>query len=181
MDANGNGHPTQGGIYHNHVNPIALYSDPSTGHSPLIGFALDGYPIYGPFGYDSPMDSTSAIARMESSYQLAVRRSCHMADRPWPFSSSPTAPTPMPSDLRNDSWPIRPFVEQARPCSWHQRRTPIGRSSTKSTPPNRCQIDHQLPSTSDSRCSCRQSNPSRRAHGPPSHRNPPRRILPCRD
>lgn len=39
-------------------------------HSPILGWALDGYPIYGPYGYSDPMDAASPIARMDSSYQL---------------------------------------------------------------------------------------------------------------
>ena len=39
-------------------------------HSPILGWALDGYPIYGPYGYADPMDDTSPIERMDSSYQL---------------------------------------------------------------------------------------------------------------
>ena len=70
MDANGNGHPQQMGQYHYHANPSALYDDPSTAHSPIIGWALDGYPIYGPFGYTDPLDSNSAIKRMECGYAL---------------------------------------------------------------------------------------------------------------
>lgn len=70
MDDNGGGHPDQGGNYHYHANPVALYSDPSATHSPIIGFAFDGYPIYGPFAYGNPLDSTSAIKRMTSGYQL---------------------------------------------------------------------------------------------------------------
>lgn len=38
------------------------------GHSKLIGFAADGYPIYGPYGYDNPTSSSSAIIKMVSSY-----------------------------------------------------------------------------------------------------------------
>jgi hypothetical protein len=70
MDATGNGHPDQNGNYHHHANPIQLYSDPSTAHSPIIGYAMDGYPIYGPFGYTSATNSSSGITRMSSSYQL---------------------------------------------------------------------------------------------------------------
>ncbi len=70
MDASGNGHPQQQGVYHYHANPITLYSDPSSTHSPIIGFAFDGFPIYGPFGYSSPMDNQSSIKRMESGYDL---------------------------------------------------------------------------------------------------------------
>ncbi len=70
MDASGNGHADGQGNYHYHANPKTLYADPSTSHSPIIGFAFDGYPIYGPFGYSTAMDSTSGISRMTSSYQL---------------------------------------------------------------------------------------------------------------
>lgn len=70
MDATGNGHPDQNGNYHYHANPKTLYTDPSTTHSPIIGYALDGFPIYGPYGYTSAMSSSSGVTRMTSSYQL---------------------------------------------------------------------------------------------------------------
>jgi hypothetical protein len=44
-----------------------LLSDGSR-HSPIIGFALDGYPIYGPWGYANA--SGGAVKRMRSSYKL---------------------------------------------------------------------------------------------------------------
>jgi hypothetical protein len=81
------GHPAMGN-YHHHQNPTAfkldltivstvcnlydadgLYKLDSTKHSPLIGFAYDGFPIYGAFGYKN-LDGTGAITRMKSSYQL---------------------------------------------------------------------------------------------------------------
>lgn len=40
------------------------------GHSKLIGWAADGYPIYGPYGYLNPTNNTSQVIRMTSSYQL---------------------------------------------------------------------------------------------------------------
>ena len=43
-------------------------------HSPIIGFAYDGNPIYGPFGHQDPLDSGSAIVRMTSSYVLNQER-----------------------------------------------------------------------------------------------------------
>ena len=51
-------------------------SEPATKtHSPIIGFAYDGNPIYGPFGYLDPLDATSAIRRQSSSYSLKGSRS----------------------------------------------------------------------------------------------------------
>ena len=87
------GHPApvmgpgqSGGSYHHHQNPSAfdldlvqvstvcdlypadgLYVMDSTLHSPLIGFAFDGFPVYGAYGYANP-NGTGGIRRMVSSY-----------------------------------------------------------------------------------------------------------------
>jgi len=45
------------------------YLDPATNHSKIVGFAADGYPIYGPYGYSNPLSSSSSIIRMVSSYE----------------------------------------------------------------------------------------------------------------
>jgi len=37
-------------------------------HSPILGFAYDGNPIYGPFAHENPLDPQSPIVRMTSSY-----------------------------------------------------------------------------------------------------------------
>lgn len=103
MDNSGNGHPNAGGIYHYHANPKTLYSDPSTEHSPIIGFSLDGFPIYGPFGYTDPMDSNSAIKRIQSSYQI---RSITM--RNTLPDGSPSSPAGPPV---NSSFPIGTYIE----------------------------------------------------------------------
>jgi len=82
------GHPAMGN-YHHHQNPSAfkldeevvsticnlydadgLYAIDSTMHSPLIGFAYDGFPIYGAYGFTNT-DGTGGISRMKSSYQLS--------------------------------------------------------------------------------------------------------------
>ena len=81
------GHPAMGN-YHHHQNPSAfnldltvisnicdiyaadgLYAINPTVHSPLIGFAYDGFPIYGAYGYANT-DGTGGITRIKSSYQL---------------------------------------------------------------------------------------------------------------
>jgi len=62
------GHPGPNGEYHHHVNPTCLYDDTdSTNHSPIIGYAFDGFPIYGAYGYTNA-NGTGAIKRMKSSY-----------------------------------------------------------------------------------------------------------------
>lgn len=64
------GHPAPNGEYHHHVSPNCLYDHLNDEvHSNLIGFAFDGYPIYGAYGYVNA-DGTGGIARMRSSYQL---------------------------------------------------------------------------------------------------------------
>ena len=46
-----------------------LYVINASQHSPLLGFAYDGYPIYGAYAYANA-DGTGGIVRMKSSYQL---------------------------------------------------------------------------------------------------------------
>jgi hypothetical protein len=41
-----NGHPQQSGVYHYHVEPLSLTA--RYGGTSLLGFLLDGYPVYGP-------------------------------------------------------------------------------------------------------------------------------------
>lgn len=46
------GHPQQEGVYHYHKFPSCLktpFPDDGDAHSPPIGFAWDGYPVYGPY------------------------------------------------------------------------------------------------------------------------------------
>ncbi|MFN5416015.1 MAG: YHYH protein [Flavobacteriia bacterium] len=81
------GHPAMGN-YHHHQNPSAfnldltvisnvcdlyvadgLYAINANQHSPLIGFAADGFPIYGAYGYMNT-DGTGGITRMKSGYSL---------------------------------------------------------------------------------------------------------------
>ncbi len=81
------GHPAMGN-YHHHQNPSAfnldltvisnicdiyaadcLYAINTNEHSPLIGYAYDGFPIYGAYGYANA-DGTGGIVRIKSGYQL---------------------------------------------------------------------------------------------------------------
>ncbi|MBO2009500.1 YHYH protein [Hymenobacter negativus] len=64
------GHPDGASKYHHHLNPKCLYNDrDSSVHSPLIGFALDGYPIYGTYGYRNA-SGTGGLKSMKSSYRV---------------------------------------------------------------------------------------------------------------
>ena len=42
-----------------------------TSHSPIIGWAYDGNPIYGPFGYSDPDNINSTLKALSPSYKLA--------------------------------------------------------------------------------------------------------------
>ncbi len=94
----GLGHQPPTGVYHTHQNPIALrfqlgdhveenpafttdsdswdfYQEKSTtpvNHSPIIGWSHDGYPIYGPYGYDNPdpASTDTTLRRMVSGYHV---------------------------------------------------------------------------------------------------------------
>ncbi len=64
------GHPAPNGEYHHHVNPTCLYDDQSTSiHSPIIGYAFDGFPIYGAYAYANA-NGTGGITRMRTGYRL---------------------------------------------------------------------------------------------------------------
>ena len=85
------GHSTPNGQYHYHVYNNAMIADitDSSAHSGIIGFAFDGYPIYGPYGYTDPNDSTSGVTRME--VQLPVPQ--HQQPEPaseWQYLRRPT-------------------------------------------------------------------------------------------
>jgi len=65
------GHPTNTGLYHHHISPSCLYNQTaSSAHSPIIGYAFDGFPIYGAYAYTNT-NGTGAIKRMVSSYVLS--------------------------------------------------------------------------------------------------------------
>lgn len=92
------GHPAMG-QYHHHQNPSAfdldlvvleticntydadgLYAIDSTQHSPLLGYAYDGFPIYGAYGYANN-NGTGGITRIKSGYQLrSISTRTHWAD-----------------------------------------------------------------------------------------------------
>ena len=75
-----------GNAYHYHANPLGIrhqlgdsvdydfsqnsYSENFNGsHSPILAFAADGFPVYGPYGYSDPTDASSEVRRMVSGFQ----------------------------------------------------------------------------------------------------------------
>jgi hypothetical protein len=64
------GHPAPNGEYHHHVNPTCLYDDQDDAtHSPIIGYAFDGFPVYGAYGFANS-NGTGGVIRMKTSYRL---------------------------------------------------------------------------------------------------------------
>jgi len=65
------------GAYHYHGLPTDLLRELKlrpTAHSPLVGWAADGFPIYAVFGYSNPKDARSPIDAMRSSYRVKSGR-----------------------------------------------------------------------------------------------------------
>lgn len=54
--------------YYSGSNFNGDYFRHSNGHSKIIGFSFDGYPIYGPFGYENSENTSSPCTLMTSSY-----------------------------------------------------------------------------------------------------------------
>ena len=70
VDAN-NAHVQPNGAYHYHGVPAALLSGNGEARvMTLVGWAVDGYPIYGPYGHGKPRDAASGLRPMRSSYRL---------------------------------------------------------------------------------------------------------------
>ena len=78
-----------GNNYHYHAHPIALryqlddhvdynaatnrYTESAaapTAHSPIVAWAADGLPVYGPYGYSDPTNAASGVRRMISGFTL---------------------------------------------------------------------------------------------------------------
>jgi len=60
------------------------FNDDGTEHSPIIGWAYDGNPIYGSFGYTDPSDINSDIKRLVSGYSESIS---NIENRPTSFGS----------------------------------------------------------------------------------------------
>ena len=66
-------HVQPGGQYHYHGLPTLLLKELGLSprrHSPLVGWAADGFPIYALYGYQDPNDPHSQIVELHSGYRL---------------------------------------------------------------------------------------------------------------
>ena len=60
------------------------FNDTGNSHSPIIGWAYDGNPIYGPYGFSDPENISSPISLMSTGYNVNTSL---IYDRPSQFSS----------------------------------------------------------------------------------------------
>lgn len=99
------GHAQMQGAYHHHDLPVCLQEeigDTGAGHSPIYGYAADGYPVYGPYesdgstakscwkkrDYDTPGSSTGC--------GTAGARTCLLVDNLDPAAGTVAAPSAGP-------------------------------------------------------------------------------------
>jgi uncharacterized protein (TIGR03437 family) len=113
------GHQPPSGEYHYHANPICLraslddnlelslvkrvgsvYREKTTGlkHSPILGWAYDGYPVYGPYGYSSATDPSSPIGRIRSGFRLRSI-TARTSIPTWSLASHPGVSQTLPANL----------------------------------------------------------------------------------
>lgn len=85
MDFN-NSHANGGGQYHYHGIPIRYFEDSlqidGAQHSPLVGYAADGFPVYYKYIYTDPNDPNSGISSFSSGYVLKPGNPQEMALQP---------------------------------------------------------------------------------------------------
>ena len=81
------GHPQQTGVYHYHKYPTCVkspFADDGTRHSPVIGFAFDGFPIHGPY------ESEGVMARdLEGDHALDVCNGHEDSERGYHYHVTP--------------------------------------------------------------------------------------------
>jgi len=80
------GHPSPDAAYHYHKYPVCTkspWSDDGEEHSPVIGFAFDGFPIYGPY------EAKGVLAKDSQSNPLNEFNIHHDDVRGWHYHVTP--------------------------------------------------------------------------------------------
>ena len=90
MGTQNGGHLNPFGEYHYHGIPTAYFSTQlgitAGSHSPIVGYAADGFPMYYKYVYSDADDSSSAIVALSSGYTLKS------GQRPGDGTSAPDGP-----------------------------------------------------------------------------------------
>ncbi|MCF8467228.1 MAG: YHYH protein [Sneathiella sp.] len=70
LDAS-NAHVQPNGAYHYHGLPTGLLDKYAYRNTPaLIGYGADGFPVYGPYGYEKAGEPSSSMRKLKSSYRI---------------------------------------------------------------------------------------------------------------
>jgi len=77
----GKGFPNENGAYQYFTDPYLMYEKNANIHSSIIGYAWDGVPIYGSYGYENS-DGSGNIIMNSSSYQLSNVPRLDKTDQP---------------------------------------------------------------------------------------------------
>lgn len=85
------GHPNQHHQYHYHKYPVCVrspFTDEGKTHSRLIGFAFDGFPVYGPYERDGIMamdDSKNPLNKFNAHYDKIRGWHYHVSPGKFPY------------------------------------------------------------------------------------------------
>jgi len=71
--------------YIKNTNYNGDYLRNTNGHSKILGMCFDGYPIYGPYGYNVYNNSSSSVVNMKTGYKL---RSTEFTGRPYKYTDT---------------------------------------------------------------------------------------------
>jgi hypothetical protein len=101
------GHPEQRGVYHYHKYPVCVkspFKDDGKQHSPVIGFAFDGFPVYGPYESDGTMakdlEGASALDVCNGHKDDVRGYHYHVTPGRFPYVIGGYAGVPDPANLR---------------------------------------------------------------------------------
>jgi hypothetical protein len=122
-----NAHQPPTGEYHYHDNPVCLrlqlgdniqkdgsrYTEQAAPwhHSPILGWAYDGNPIYGPYGYSNPESAATSVVRMRSGFRLRSGGQRHSL-APWAAALHRVNPL-------LDEKQYGPDVDAKHPLGWY--------------------------------------------------------------
>lgn len=124
------------GLYHHHSLPICFSTANTTGvHSPLLGYAFDGFPIYGPYGYTTATGSSASASAIKSltscysaySYPSGLRTV--YGDTNGVTAASPAGPpTSQTYQVNTYSSTLSPVVSGALLRDWYYNSANLGTS-----------------------------------------------------
>ncbi len=147
-------HVQPDGAYHYHGLPTLLLEElgvKAQSHSPLVGWAADGYPIYALYGYTDPENPRSPIMEVSSGYEVkfgdrplgsgnpgGAYDGVFVADYTYVagrgdldecngrFTVTPEFPTGTYAYFLTNEWPVIPRCFNGQPSSDFAKRRPGG-------------------------------------------------------